>query len=103
LHDPVPNRIRVETPAALLLVEGLWLLSDHGGWAQVRPLLDFCYFIDSDKERTQQAVIKRHMTGGRTYEDAARHYAEVDGRNSDLVLQTRHKANRVIPPYYRVK
>ena len=103
LHDPVPNRIRVETPAALLLVEGLWLLSDHGDWTQVRPLLDFCYFIDSDKERTQQAVIKRHMTGGRTYEDAARHYAEVDGRNSDLVLQTRHKADKVIPPYYRVK
>jgi len=93
----------VETPAALLLVEGLWLLSDHGDWAQVRPLLDFCYFIESDKERTQQAVIKRHMTGDRTYEDAARHYAEVDGRNSDLVLQTRHRADKVIPPYYRVE
>jgi pantothenate kinase len=103
LHDPVPDRIRVETPAALLLVEGLWLLSDHGDWAQVRPLLDFCYFIESDKERTQQAVIKRHMTGDRTYEDAARHYAEVDGRNSDLVLQTRHRADKVIPPYYRVE
>ena len=67
-------------PAALRLVEGLWLLSDHGDWAQVRPLLDFCYFIESDQERTQPAVIKRHMTGVGTYEDAARHYAEVDGR-----------------------
>jgi pantothenate kinase len=103
LHDPVPNCIRVEAPAALLLVEGLWLLSDHGDWAQVRPLLDFCYFIESDKERTRQAVIKRHVTGGRTYEDAARHYAEVDGRNSDLVLQARHKADKVIPPYYRIE
>jgi len=54
-------------------------------------------------EAYQQAVIKRHMTGGRSYEDAARHYAEVDGRNSDLVLQTRHKADKVIPPYYRVE
>ena len=102
LHDPVPDSIRVESPATLLLVEGLWLLSEQGGWAQVRPLLDFCYFIDSDKERTRQAVIKRHMTGGRTLEGASRHYEMVDGRNSDLVLQTRHKADKVIPPYYLV-
>ncbi len=48
-------------------------------------------------------MIKRHMTGGRTYEDAAGPYAGVDGRNSDLVLQTRHKADKVIPPYYRIE
>ena len=103
LHDPVPDRIRVAAPAALLLVEGLWLLSDLGDWGQVGPLLDFCYFIEADKERTRQAVIRRHMTGGRTFEDAARHYAEVDGQNSDLTLQTRHKADKVIPPYYLVE
>lgn len=102
LHDPVPNSVRVESPAAMLVVEGLWLLSDLGGWAQVRPLLDFCYFIDSDKEQTRQAVIKRHVTGGRAHESAARHYEEVDGRNSDLVLLTRHKADKVIPPYYLI-
>jgi putative kinase len=103
LHDPVPNSLRVESKTALLLVEGLWLLSDHGAWSQVKPLLDFCYFIDSDKERTRQAVIKRHVTGGRTLESAARHYDEVDGRNSDLALETRHKANKVIPPYYLIE
>ena len=103
LHDPVPNSIVVTGPATLLLVEGLWLLSDHGDWGQIRPLLDFCYFIDSDKERTRNAVIKRHMTGGRTLEDAARHYEQVDGRNSELTLQTRHKADKIIPPYYLIK
>jgi pantothenate kinase len=103
LHDPVPNSIGITNPATLLVVEGLWLLHDQAGWEQVRPLLDFCYFIDSDTERTRQAVIKRHMTGGRTGEDAARHYEEVDGRNSELVLQTRHRADRVIPPYYLVE
>jgi pantothenate kinase len=102
LHDPVPNSIRVESPATLLVVEGLWLLFELGGWEHVGPLLDFCYFIESDKERTKQAVIKRHVAGGRNFEEAARHYAEVDGRNSDLTLQTRHKAGKVIPPYYLV-
>jgi hypothetical protein len=100
LHDPVPNSIWVKTPAALLMVEGLWLLSDLGDWGPVRPLMDFCYFIESDKERTRQAVIQRHVTGGRSIEDASRHYQQVDGRNSDLTLETRHKADKIIPPYY---
>ena len=102
LHDPVPNSIPITTPATLLLVEGLWLLSDFGDWAQVHRLLDFSYFIESDPERTRQAVIKRHMTGGRSLEDATRHYNEVDGRNSDLTLQTRNRADKIIPPYYLI-
>lgn len=102
LHDPVPNSVCVDAAAALLLVEGLWLLFNHGGWGQVKPLLDFCYFIDADKERTREAVLKRHITGGRTLESATRHYDEVDGRNADFVRQTRHQADKVIPPYYLV-
>jgi pantothenate kinase len=102
LHDPVPNSILITKQATLLVVEGLWLLYDKAGWEHVRPRLDFCYFIDSDAERTRQAVIKRHTTGGRTLEDASRHYEEVDGRNSLLVLPTRHKADKVIPPYYLI-
>jgi pantothenate kinase len=102
LHDPVPNSIHVEAKATLLMVEGLWLLFEKGGWDKVRPLLDFCYFIESDKEKTRQAVLKRHMTGGRSLEDAERHYDNVDGRNSDLVLPTKSRADQTIPPYYLI-
>jgi len=102
LHEPVSNSILVQTKATLLIAEGLWLLSEVGGWDKVRPLLDYSYFIDSDKERTRQAVIKRHMTGGRTLQDAAEYYEAVDGKNSDLTLQTKHYANEVIPPYYLI-
>ena len=102
LHDPVPNSAVVSMPATLLLIEGLWLLSDHGDWERIRPLLDYCYFIESDNARTREAVIKRHVTGGRSLEDAARHYEQVDGRNSDMVLQTRHKADKIIAPYYLI-
>jgi len=102
LHDPVPNSIPVTEPGTLLLVEGLWLLFDRGGWEGVKRLLDFCYFIESDPARTRQAVVKRHMTGGRNLEDATRHYEQVDGRNSDLILRTRHLADKTIPPYYLI-
>jgi pantothenate kinase len=102
LHEPVPDSVPITAPATLLIVEGLWLLSDQGGWEQVRPRLDFCYFIDSDPERTRAAVLKRHMAGGRTLADASRHYENVDGRNARLVLQTRPKADKVIPPWYAI-
>jgi pantothenate kinase len=100
LHDPVPESIRVESASTLLLVEGLWLLHEGAGWEAVRPLLDFCFFIEADVERTRASVLRRHMTGGRTLEDATRHYEQVDARNSNLVLLTKSRADKVIPPYY---
>ena len=102
LHDPVADGVRIEEKKALLIVEGLWLLYDQAGWEAIGPLLDYSLFIESAKERTREPVIRRHMNGGRSLEDAARHYELVDGRNSDLVLATKHRADRVIPPYYLV-
>ncbi len=102
LHDPVPNRIPITARDTLLLVEGLWLLHDAGGWETVRPLLDFTYFIESDPEKTRGPVVRRHMAGGRSLEDAARHYEQVDARNSATVLGTKSRADQVIPPYYLV-
>ena len=102
LHDPVENGVVIETRNALLIVEGLWLLYDKGDWETIGPLLDFSIFVDSDQDRTREPVIKRHMTGGRTREDALRHYESVDGKNAELVLTTRHRASKVIPPYYSI-
>lgn len=103
LHNPVPGQVKVTEAPTLLLVEGLWLLAETGGWAPVKPLLDYCYFIEADPERTREGVLQRHMRGGRTREDAARHYAEVDGKNSERVMATRNRADEVLPPYYLVK
>jgi len=103
LHDPVKDGVVVQTDKALLIVEGLWLLYDKAGWDAVGSLLDYAIFIDADTGRVKESVLKRHMTGGRTLEEASKHYELVDARNSELVLTTRHKANRIIPPYYSVQ
>jgi pantothenate kinase len=102
LHDPVPGGVQVTARDTLLLVEGLWLLHDAGGWENVRPLLNYTYFIEADPERTKASVVRRHMTGGRTLEDASRYYDRVDARNSGRVLRTKSRADRVIPPYYSI-
>jgi hypothetical protein len=102
LHDPVKDGIVTAAKDTLLILEGLWLLYESAGWEAIGPLLDYSIFIDSDKERTKEPVLKRHMIGGRTLEDASRHYELVDGKNSDLVLTTKHRANKIIPAYYSV-
>jgi len=103
LHDPVKNSIVLAAKEALLIVEGQWLLFDRAGWEEVGPRLDYAIFIESDPMRAKGPVLKRHMAGGRTLEDALRHYELVDAKNSDLVQTTKHKANKVIPPYYSIQ
>ena len=103
LHDPVKDGILVEAKDALLIVEGQWLLFDRAGWGEVGPRLDYAIFIDSDPVRAREPVLKRHMAGGRTWEDASRHYELVDSVNSNLVQTTKHKANKIIPPYYSIQ
>src|ERR1039458_551102 len=71
LHDPVKNSLVVEARKALLIVEGLWLLYDQGGWEAVGPLLDYSIFIDGDKARARESVLKRHIAGGRAVGDSS--------------------------------
>lgn len=103
LHDPVQNAIQVEARNVLLIVEGLWLLYDQAGWEEIRPLLDYSIFIDADPARAREPVLKRHVQGGRTLEDAERHYESVDAKNAELVLATKPRANKVIPAYYSIR
>ena len=102
LHEPVKDGVVVAAESALLIVEGLWLLYEKAGWEDIGPLLDFAVFIDGDVERAKESVLKRHMAGGRTLESALKHYDNVDARNSELVLTTKNKADKVIPAYYAV-
>jgi pantothenate kinase len=102
LHNPVENTITIGCKEALLVVEGLWLLYEKDGWEMISPLLDSVFFIESDKEKSKESVVRRHVMGGRTYAEAEKYYNEVDGRNFDLVMATKSRANKVIPPYYSI-
>lgn len=103
-HDPVPDTITIKKDqSALLLVEGLWVLYGERGWEKVGELLDFSIFIEADKEVVKQGVIKRHMKGGRDFEDAVRYYEDNEEKYFDLIMQTRRKADKVIPACFGVE
>ncbi len=99
-HEPIDNSVEIKNEKSLLLIEGLWLLSGRDGWKNVRPLLDYSFFMDADKDKVRSMVIFRHMKGGRNAADADRFYNTVDSKNFDEVIKTRNAADRIIPPYY---
>ena len=101
-HDTVQNAAVIKENKTLLLIEGLWLLYDRAGWQEVGRYLDYAIFVDSEKESVRNNVIKRHVDGGRTPEDATNYYDTIDAVHSDIVDTTKQRADIVIPSFYKV-
>lgn len=102
IHDPIEGVITISEKRAILFVEGLWLFYEHDKWKEVLPLIDYRIFIEADKERVMEAVVKRHQKGGRSKEDANRYYDTVDAVNFEQVSVTKNKADKIIPAYYAI-
>ncbi len=96
LHDPVPGRIRVERRHRAALVEGNYLLLQRGAWAQVADLLDLAIFVAVPPEMAERALIERHVRGGRSPEDARRHFERSDRRNVALCMTSAARADLVL-------
>lgn len=99
-HDPIENAVTIIEQKTLLLVEGLWLLYDKNGWQEVGKYLDYSFFLDAKKDAVRDSVIKRHMHGGRSANEASTYYDEVDADNFDLIMKTGSKANEIISSYF---
>jgi pantothenate kinase len=96
LHEPIPGAIKVDDGPTLLLVEGLWLLFEKGGWGEIRPLFDRIVYPDDDPSKLRERTVMRHERGGRAPDDAARHYDESDAVNRILVEATKARADETL-------
>ncbi len=97
IHEPVEDATTVIEGPCILLVEGLWLLREEDDWKNIKEVLNFCFFMEGDKELMRELTIKRHILGGRTIEDAILHYTSVDAINFDSVTSTAKNADKVLP------
>jgi pantothenate kinase len=102
LHDPIENSIHINDENVLLLIEGLWLLSDVSTWNTISPMLDYSFFISVTQDVVKELTVRRHVLGGRTLDDAMTYYDSVDALNFNDVLQTKDKANKVIPSFSNI-
>jgi len=99
LHEPVYTRRPEHTigpEIEIVVTEGNYLLLDQSPWSDVAPCLSEAWYLDTSAEQAKQWVIARHVRGGRSEEDAAAHYERNDWPNTQLVMQSRERADRIV-------
>ncbi|WP_240617450.1 nucleoside/nucleotide kinase family protein [Nocardioides speluncae] len=98
LDAPVPAGVSFGPVTTIVITEGNYLLLPDGPWAAVRGLLDVAWYLDVDAERLRPRLLRRHVRGGRTPDDAAIKADASDLQNAVLIAGTRHRADVVLRP-----
>jgi pantothenate kinase len=96
LHDPVPDDLRIGPGDRIVIVEGNYLLLDRPPWASVRQALDLALYLDLPAEAVREAMIARHIRGGRSPDDAAAHFERVDRPNYEICAASGHRADLIL-------
>ena len=98
-RDAVPDAIPVAADG-ILVVEGNYLLLDEPGWRELRVFADLGVFVECPEETLRTDVLIRHRRGGRSEDDAVRHYEFNDRPNWRRVMEHRQGVDlllRVMP------
>ena len=96
LEESIGSAFAVPAEVPLVVTEGNYLLADEGDWAQVRPLLDQCWFLEPGEDVRLSRLVARHEQFGRSPEEAWERSTGSDGRNAELVGSTRARATLVV-------
>lgn len=96
LEQPLANALPVPPAASLLITEGNYLLLDAPGWREARQQLDQVWFIDIDRDIRRRRLIDRHILFGKDPAAAEQWVRRVDEPNAELVVATRHRADRIL-------
>ena len=85
LHDPVEDAIRVT--GEVVLLEGNYLLLDEARWRELRAFADYTIFVAAEPSFLRERLLKRHLAGGKSPEQAAGIIDGSDMVNIDLCLR----------------
>lgn len=96
LESSIGSAVPVPADVPLVLTEGNYLLLDTPEWAPVRELLSESWFVDPGEELRVERLIARHRRYGRSAEEATERSLGSDGRNADLVRDSRRYASLVV-------
>jgi pantothenate kinase len=98
IEQPVAGSIPVTPEHRLVVTEGNYLLDDDEPWQAVRAQLDEVWFIDVPRDERRRRLIARHVTFGKSLEQAETWVRDVDERNADRIESRRGKADFVVAP-----
>ncbi len=96
IEEPIAGAIGVAATTPLVIVEGNYLLLDHGAWVGVRPLLTECWYVDLPDDVRLERLIARHIAHGRTPEAAKEWVVRSDEANARVIAATRDRADLLV-------
>ena len=94
----IDGAITVGRDDHIVIVEGNYLLLEHPPWAALRELFDRTAYIDVDDATRVERLVARHVSHGRSLEDAREFVRTSDEANAVIVAATRHRADVVLDP-----
>ena len=96
LHDVVPNALRISTVHNLVLVEGNYLLVNVPPYAGIADLFDLRIYVEAPGPTIVTNLVNRHISGGKTVEQAKDWVRRIDLPNARLVESTRRLADVIV-------
>lgn len=94
--DPVEKDIEINESSRIVIVEGNYLLQDIEPWRELKALFDYSYFIYAPIEVIEERIFKRHMSVGRTEEQAMERVKTNDALNAREILECKDRADKII-------
>ncbi|MGW7007613.1 nucleoside/nucleotide kinase family protein [Streptomyces sp. NPDC054933] len=98
LEEPIAAGLVVPPPARLVITEGNYLADDGEGWREVRGLLDVLWYVDTPRHVREERLLRRHLRGGRTEDQARAFIADSERPNAERVERARANCTRVVFP-----
>lgn len=96
IEESYAGSIAVPSDVPLVITEGNYLLHDDEPWAQIRGLLDECWFAAPNDHLRVARLVERHVRFGKTPEQAREWVRRSDEANAAIVARTRSRADLVI-------
>jgi pantothenate kinase len=96
LEEPVAAGLVILPDTRLVVTEGNYLADDGPGWEPIRDLLDELWFVDTPQAARDARLLERHMTGGRSKDEALDFIATSEWPNTVRVEATREACTRVV-------
>ena len=96
IEEPIANALAIDPSVPLVITEGNYLLVDVGPWSAVRALLDEAWFVDVDDAVRRARLIARHVSYGRSLDDATEWVMRSDKANAALVIATHGRADHFV-------
>lgn len=96
LEQPLAGAIAIEPEVEVIVTEGNYLLLDLPEWREVRAQIDEVWYVDCSEGLRRERLLARHVTFGKSEQEAMEWVERVDEPNARMVEETRSRADLLI-------